>query len=330
MSKKSRDKDIWIGFDLGGTKMLAVAFDSSFSEIGKIKRQTKANLGAAKGVQRIIGTIHQALENAKMSPRQIKGIGVGSPGPLDLRKGIILEAPNLGWKNVDLKMNLEKEFKCPAVIANDVDAGTYGEYRFGAAQKARCVVGVFPGTGIGGGCVYHGEIIQGERNSCMEIGHLPVMPEGALSGCGLQGTLESVASRLSISAAVAAAAYRGEAPYLMSHAGTDLKNIRSGMIAESIKQGDITVEKIVYKSAQWIGYTMAGVVHLLSPDIILLGGGLVEAMPDLFIEAVSDTINKHLLPSFHGTFKIKIATLGDDAVVKGAAALSKKLITADK
>ncbi|MFP6693965.1 MAG: ROK family protein, partial [Pirellulales bacterium] len=168
----SEENLCWIGFDLGGTKMLATVFDSRFEIVGRERTKTKGYEGAEAGVARIIKTIRKAMENAKVSDEQLGGIGIGIPGPLDLDRGLILNTPNLGWTNVRIKDLLEDEFSCPTVIANDVDAGVYGEYRFGAGRDARTVVGVFPGTGIGGGCVYEGNILRGKTGSCMEIGHV--------------------------------------------------------------------------------------------------------------------------------------------------------------
>src|SRR5579863_1661342 len=273
--------ECWIGFDLGGTKMLSILFDSSFRPLVRKRRKTKGHEGAQSGIARIMESISETLAEAGVSREALRGIGLGSAGPLDLDEGIILDAPNLGWKDVRMKAALEKEFACPAVVLNDVDAGVYGEYRFGAARSSRCAVGVFPGTGIGGGCVYEGKIVRGKTNSCMEIGHIQVVPDGPLCGCGLQGCLEAVASRLAISAAAAQAAFRGHAPHLLEIAGTDLEDIRSGALADAIAAGDTVVESIVRLAAKHIGTTLAGVVHLLSPDCVVLGGGLVEAMPKL-------------------------------------------------
>jgi glucokinase len=312
--------ECWIGFDLGGTKMLAVVFDSSLRPVLRKRRKTKGHEGVETGVDRIVETIHDALTEAGMERGALRGIGLGSAGPLDLDAGIILDAPNLGWKDVKLKAALEKEFDCTAVVMNDVDAGVYGEYRFGAGRDARCVVGVFPGTGIGGGCVYEGKILRGKTNSCMEIGHIQVVPDGPLCGCGLYGCLETVASRLTISAAAAQAAYRGQAPHLFELAGTDLNNIRSGALAAAIDAGDTVVETIVRVAARHIGTAVAGVVHLLAPDCVVLGGGLIEAMPKLFVKEVSASARKSVLPSFLDTFKIVPAQLGDDSTALGAAA----------
>ncbi len=309
-----------IGFDLGGTKMMAAVFDGEFNVVSRRRRKTRGHEGQKAGLDRIAETIDQALQEANVAPDRVASIGVGCPGPLDLDKGIICDAPNLGWKDVAIREFLEKKYNCPAVIANDVDAGVYGEFRFGGGKGARCVVGVFPGTGVGGGCVYEGKILRGAKSSCMEIGHVQVMRDGPRCGCGLKGCLEAVASRLAISAAASAAAYRGQAPKLRALAGTDLTEIRSSTLADAIKQGDTVIENIVKDAARNIGVVVGGVIHLLSPDAIILGGGLVEAMPKLFVEEVKEAARKNVMEAYRDSFKVVAAKLGDDAGALGAAA----------
>lgn len=318
---ESSETAYWAGFDLGGTKMLASVFDDSFKTVlGKKRRKTKGQEGAKAGVSRMIDTLEDALEEAGITKKQLNGIGVGCPGPLNLDLGIILNTPNLGWKNVKLRDALEEAFQCPVVIGNDVDIGLYGEYKFGAAKGARCAVGIFPGTGIGGGCIYDGKILRGKTSSCFEIGHIPILPKGPTSGIGLEGTLESVSSRLSIASLAAAAAYRGDAPVLLEIAGTDLSEIRSGTLAKSVEKGDKAVEDIIIQAAHWIGVGAATAVQLVTPEVLVLGGGLVEAMPDLFKKEVRASMEEHLMPSYKNTVDVKIAQLGDDSCVTGAAA----------
>jgi len=314
-----------LGFDLGGTKMLSCVFDSDYKTKGRVRKKTKAFLGQKAGVERIIEMMEETLEEAKLDPSDLAGIGVGCPGPLDLNKGIVRETPNLGWTDVPLQSTLEKAFKCPAVILNDVDAGVYGEYRFGAGKEARCVVGIFPGTGIGGGCIYEGSIFRGAKTSCMEIGHMRVMPDGPRCGCGRTGCLESVASRLAIASAAAQAAHRGDAPYLMKNYGSDLADIRSGALSNSVKHGDKVVEELIRQAASKIGVASGSLVNLLAPDVIILGGGLVEEMPDLFTEEVKKAAGRSCMPSYAGSFDVFAAKLGDDAAVLGAAAWSQKV-----
>lgn len=321
----SGEPQYWIGFDLGGTKMLAALFDAKFRVLARRRRKTKGHEGAESGVQRMIQAIEFVLAEAELTPRRLAGIGVGCPGPVDLQHGVIHEAVNLGWREVPLKEMLEKHFGCPVEVANDVDAGVYGENRFGAAQGARTVVGVFPGTGIGGGCVYNGKILAGGSISCMEIGHMHVVRNGKWCGCGRRGCLESEASRLAISAEAAKAAYRGQAPHLMRLAGTDLAAIRSGILAEAIQSGDEVVERIVCDAAGWIGDAVATLVHLVAPDVVVLGGGLVEALPDLYVREVSKRAKAGVMPAYAETFRVVPAKLGDDASVMGAAAWVEKL-----
>jgi glucokinase len=319
-------RDLWVGFDLGGTKMMAAICDSGFQVLGRKRKATKGSEGAEAGIDRVNSAIRRALEEADVEIDRIAGIGIGVPGPLDLENGIVLETPNLGWSNLPIRDILEEEFGVPVVLVNDVDAGVYGESLFGAARDAKCVIGLFPGTGIGGGCVRNGEIFTGHRYSCFEIGHIQVQPDGPLCGCGRRGCLEAVASRLAISSGAARAAFRGQAPALKARAGTDLSNIRSGALAESIREGDTVVEQIVRDAARQLGVAAASLVNILGPDMILLGGGLVEALPGIYVEEVQRAAEQQVMPSFQNTFKVAVASLGDFASVKGAAAWAKVTI----
>ena len=312
--------DVWVGFDLGGTKMLASIFDSSFEILGRARKSTLNSVSPKKNLKRIARTIDEALEEAGRDRQSILGIGIGCPGPVNMTTGLVHEAINLGWRDVEVGEWLSDSMECPVRVVNDVDAGVYGEYRFGVARDSRCVVGIFPGTGIGGGCVYEGRILRGQGITCMEIGHFPVDPGGPSRGNGRCHTLEHVSSRLSIAAAAAQAAYRGHAPHLAEHVGTEVATIRSGALRKAIAAGDQVIEGIVREAAEWIGVTAAGIVHVLAPDTIVLGGGLVEAMPDLFRNAVAGSCHKNLLQSYRNTYRVVTAELGDDASVLGAAA----------
>ena len=314
---------VWIGFDLGGTKMLAVAFDDKLQVLGRKRRKTRGTEGSDSGVDRIYGTIEKVLEESKIDPKRLAGIGIGCPGPVDPSTGNIYLAVNLGWDDVPIGAKLSDKFSVPTVVLNDVDAGVYGEYRKGAAQDARCAVGIFPGTGIGGGCVYEGKIFRGSKITCMEIGHTRITSSARSSGYELPGTLEAEASRLTIAAEAAKAAYRGDAPHLMKSVGTDLADIRSGALAESIAAGDKVIRQLVVDSMETVGYAVVNLVHILAPDKIILGGGLVEALEELVISTVRKTAQKHVLAPYRGTFEIVAAKLGDDATALGAAAWSQ-------
>ncbi|MDA8744195.1 ROK family protein [Rubripirellula amarantea] len=330
VSKKNSGKKFWIGFDLGGTKMLTIAYDDDWKELGRRRRKTRGREGSDSGSHRIISTITRLLDENELDVGDIAGIGIGCPGPIDLVKGDILSTPNLGWDDVQIGSLLTKHFKCPTVVLNDVDAGVFGEYQFGAAKGSRCAVGIFPGTGVGGGCVYEGKILQGAGISCMEIGHTKIASSTRGSGFAIPGTVESEASRLTIAAEAAKAAIRGDAPYLFKKTGTDVVEIRSGAIADSIENGDKVVRKLVEEAAEAIGMAVMNIVHILAPDKIILGGGLVEAMEDLIVSTVKKTAQKSVMSVYKDRFDVVAAKLGDDAGVLGAAAWAKEQITKSK
>lgn len=316
----------WIGFDLGGTKMLAAVYDEQYQCLGRERKKTKGFQGEKAGLDRIVKCIHNAIENAEQSLDDLQAIGIGCPGPIDHQEGVLLQAPNLGWKNVPIAQQLSKIFKKPVVLVNDVDAGVYGEYRFGAGVGVKNLLGVFPGTGIGGGFVHNGEIFQGTNISCMEIGHIPTIPNGPIASAGLPGSLESVSSRLAIASLVAQAAYRGEAPSIVEQAGTDLSNIRSGLLANAIQQDEPIVTEIIGRAIIQLGRSVAGFVHMLAPDCIVLGGGLAEAMPEFMIQKLKQGLEEWLLPEYRKISKVVVAELGDDASVQGAAAWARHVL----
>jgi len=311
----------WLGVDLGGTKMLAALFTDKFKLLVERKEKTSGQDGAKAVVARLQQLIAATVAEAGIQEKQLGGIGLGVPGPVNVRTGTVLSAPNLGWHNLPLQQILTRSCKRPVHVFNDVDAGTYGEYRFGTGEQARCVIGLFPGTGIGGGCVYEGRIFTGRENSCFEIGHMQAVPDGRLCGCGRHGCLEAHASRLAIAADAAAAAYRGQAPALLKLAGTDLRDLKSRTLAKSIAAGDRAVEDIVRRAARQLGVAAASVVNLIAPDIIVLGGGLVEALGKLYLEEVRAGVMHHAMPLLADRVKIRAAQLGDHASVLGAAAL---------
>ncbi len=211
---KRPDKSYWIGFDLGGTKMMACILDDKYQVIAVAKKSTQGTQGPIKGLARIKSTIDEALAIAGLSRTQIKGIGIGCPGTVNSEKGILIHAPNLGWDRLPLGPRLSTTYKCPVKILNDVDAGTYGEYALGAGKGARSLMGVFPGTGLGAGFVYNGQLIQGKNVSCMELG-LIWLP-GTHLNSPLPGAvlLEDLTSRLGIAAASSVECYRGKAKLL--------------------------------------------------------------------------------------------------------------------
>lgn len=317
----------YCGFDLGGTKMLCVLLDEKLKVVSRKKKKSKGMEGPHAGVIRIVDLIRETIADANLPLEGLASIGIGCPGPVDMERGIVHLAVNLKWKNVPLGNLLVDAFQRPVSVLNDVDAGVFGEYCVGAAIGAHSVAGIFPGTGIGGGFVYDGKILRGRRHTGMEIGHTRIATTEHSSGTRMTGTLESEASRLAIAANCAKLAIRGEAPTLLKSAGTDLAEIRSKALAAAVKGGDEAVENVIRKAARTVGYSCVNLIHLLTPEVIVLGGGLVEALSEIYLEEVQKTVANNVLECYADTFEIKLAKLGDDAGAIGAAIWAAQQVT---
>jgi glucokinase len=314
------EKPFWIGFDLGGTKMLACVLDENYNVLGSARKSTQGSQGAAKGVKRITSTIEEAMKEAGVSRSQIQGIGIGCPGTVNSARGILIHAPNLGWNRIPLGPGLSKAFGCPVSVLNDVDAGTYGEYTLGAGKGSRSLLGVFPGTGLGAGFVYDGRIIQGRNISCMELGNLWL--PGTHIGSAKPGAvlLEDLTSRLGIASAASVECYRGKAPALEAKTGAELKEMKSKALSNSYKAGEPGTVAVFDNSIHFLGMGIAMVVNLLAPDHITLGGGLVEEMPAMYVRSLRQHVAHYAMPEIFQGIKFSVAKLGGNAVAIGSAA----------
>jgi glucokinase len=319
-AKKLRNVPFWIGFDLGGTKMMASVLDANYNVLGFARKSTNGSEGAAKGRGKIVKAVHEAIEAAGVSPKGIQGIGIGCPGLVNPEKGLLVFAPNLGWTNMALRKLLQTEFKCPVAVLNDVDAGTYGEYILGAGKGARSLLGIFPGTGVGSGFVYNGQLVMGKSISAMELGNL-LLP-GTHIGSPVFGTvtLEDLTSRLALASQAGLACYRGQMPELDKKTEGALRSIRSKALANAFRSGDDAAMIMFRNSIRYLGMGVAMVVNLLAPDRITLGGGLVEELPGLYMNLLKEEVERYAIPELARGIRYSIAKLGDQAVTAGSVA----------
>ena len=309
----------WVGFDLGGTKMQANVYTENWKIEGQRRRKTKGYEGVKEGLGRMIDTLREALQESGVMPSRLGGIGMGFPVPLDLQRGVILDTPNLGWKKVPVKAVLEKEFKCPVVIANDVDVGTYGEYVGGAAKGARCALGVFPGTGIGGGLVYNGDIYHGTRSSCLEIGHICVQPDGPLCGCGRRGCLEVYASATGLRLTALELLARSDTSSRLRNLAFD--DLTARLIFEAAREGDPVALESFEFTGDLLGRKLADAVAYTSPEAIFLFGGLT-ASGELLFGPTRRALEANLLNIYQGTVKLLPSGFPEGmAAILGASAL---------
>lgn len=312
-----------IGIDLGGTKMRLALFDSKFNVLGDIKEKTRPQKGERHFRKTLFDGLDELQAQAKKQKLQVVAVGMACPGFVDADKGVIVDAPNIVFlRNYPILERLTKKTGLPAVILNDVQAGVLGEHALGAGKGCRNLIGIFLGTGIGGGLVLNGELYRGAAGAAGEIGQFLVDPMGPLSGSDRKGVLDNVVGRHAIAAEAAAMAAKQWAPNLYQEAGTNLSEIKGGVLAKAIEAGDKKIEELVRSRARLVGIVLANLVNFLSPDRVVLGGGLVEAMPRLIVNEVEKSMREFAVPYIARRVAVKAAALGGHSVTKGVAKLA--------
>ena len=325
MPRKTANPRATIGIDIGGTKSLYALFDESFEVIAEKKLRTHPGKGGRPAFTReMAGAIRSLLAQARKSKVEVRCVGVGCAGDIDLKRGVIRASPNLEkiLAGYPLREKLEKLTGARVFVGNDVMAGLYGEFRFGAARKARHVIGVWLGTGVGGAVIIDRRIHLGASGHAGDIGNYLLHAVDADHESPRKEVLDNVASRTAIAGVAAALAAKHHAPELRKVAGTDVTDIKAGDLADAIRRGDKKVEKLVRSRVRVVGAALSNLVDFLNPDVIVLGGGLVEAMPGLIRREVSKSIGSHASPKAARAVRVAIAKFGNHAGTLGAAALA--------
>ena len=323
---KKKDRPV-IGVDLGGTKILAAVVAGDNQILARSRKKTKATGEAAPLIDRIATCVEGALAEAKLTAAEVAAIGVGAPGPTDSDAGVVVTMPNLGLDNLPLAAQLTERFGVPAHIENDVNAGTYAEHVLGAAKGAGDVLGVFPGTGIGGGILIGGKLVRGFNQSAGEFGHTVVDVNGPRCGCGVFGCVEAYAGRNRITQEIFARVARGEtsiAAEFMRPNGTH--RLRSKGLARGVAEGDRVITECLEDAARMLGDAVGSAINLLGPETVVLGGGVTEALGDWLIERVTAAARRRALELAFRGVKIVAAQLGDDATCLGAAILAREAL----
>ncbi|NNM54806.1 MAG: ROK family protein [Spirochaetales bacterium] len=313
-----------IGFDLGGTKMLAGLVDSELRVVETVKRKSKSEAGAEAVFQDIAGTLQELLEKSGKNPEEIGAIGLSVPGILDRKKGVVVRTPNLGFSDFPLVARLKEHLPVPVILENDVNAGVWGEYVAGAARGYRHVLGVFPGTGIGGGLIINGDLYLGAGGNAGEIGHMVIQWDGALCGCGQRGHIEALASRGAMAKEAAGLVANGTLTGEYAQLGADIKAFSSKIFAQGIKEDNPAITGIVDRAAELLGVHIGGCLNLLNPELVLIGGGLIEKLGDYYLKRIEKAMRSSAWNFVAQDAHIKAGTLGDHAGIIGAADLAHR------
>jgi glucokinase len=318
-----------IGIDIGGTKSLFALFDDSFAVVEEIKLKTNADRGKKVFNEALTQAIGSLVDKAHKAKLVLAGVGAGIAGSVDFEEGTMVSCPNVPFlEGFPFKAKLAKLTGANAFVLNDVQAGLYGEHQLGAARGAKHVIGIFIGTGIGGGLIINGKLHVGATGHAGDIGNYLLHAIGPLTGSQREGLLDDVASRTAIAGDAAILALKQWAPNLLKDVGTDVSKITSGALAAAIKAGDKAIEKLVRSRARIVGIALSNLVDFFNPDMILLGGGLVEAMPELMREEIKTGIENHSTKAAFRALKIVVARLDSHAITTGAAKLAVDMLLA--
>ena len=324
MAEGASKTEFVVGVDIGGTKIYSGVFGSSMECIGTARVSTKAQRGPDAVIERIVRCVHDAVDECDLPFDQVKGVGVGAPGAVDPENGRVIFAPNLDWKDVGLRKTLEKQLGTPVFLGNDCNVCTLGVYETELKRKPKDVVGIFLGTGIGAGLVLNGEIYTGFNRTAGEIGHMVLEVSGPKCSCGNNGCFEALASRTALFRKIHAAVKEGQKTILTDMLGPDLEDLRSGDLRKAIRRGDKFVDHLVEEAAEYTGIAVANIINLLNPEVVVLGGGIIEALEDEMMAIIVETAMEYAMSGTSKGIEIMASKLGDDAGITGGAVLARR------
>ena len=309
-----------ICLDIGGTKTLGVVFNGKNEIIHRIKKKTKSGGDDSQNVEElIISVVDELIKETGIKKDDIKAIAAGAPGVINQKTGIILSSANLPWKNYDIKTPMEKRFGAKFYIGNDVNVGVLGEYKYGVAKGYKNVVGFFVGTGMGGGLILNGELYTGTDFKAAEYGHMIVLPDGPLCNCGQRGCLEALSSKQGISNYIRIQAKRGRETMMADAVAEGV--FKSKALKKALDAGDPVAVEAVNRACHYLAIATGTMINTFSPDIVVYGGGVVEATGDLFVNKVLEEVDLYCMPSIRPTVTLKSAALGDDSIIYGALSM---------
>jgi len=310
-----------IGIDIGGTNCVvgAVAADGS-RIVGDHSLPTGAARGADAVIADVIAMANRSIATLKAgdSRAEVIGVGIGAPGPLDIRNGIVRLTPNLGWTNLPLRARVGEGLKLAAALENDANCAVHAECWVGAAQHRRYVIGLTLGTGIGGGIVIDGALYHGASDSAAEFGHVVIDNDGPLCGCGNHGCLEAFASGVSIARRARELLAHTGPSVLRELVGGDLTRVTAELVYEAAAKGDLRAQQVADDTARYLGIGVANFVNIFNPDTVVILGGVIHAGEALFAPLRREVAARAFKPAVD-TCTIIPGALGGLAGVYGAA-----------
>ena len=310
---------------MGGTKILSSAINSEDGIIATVKESTVPGESKKHYVNQLSSIIKKTIQEAKVSEESIKAVCIGFPGALDPYTGIVNFAPNLKVRNIPIKKMLEEVISYPVLIENDVNLGALGIKKFGVAKNGKNVLTVFIGTGIGGALTFNGKIYRGSGFVAGEIGHIIIDPQGPRCNCGNKGCFETIASRSAIVKNIESD-IKADKRTVLRKIIKQGRPIKSKALSSAVKEKDEITLKHVDKACETIGFVLANINNLLDLDMIILGGGLMEALDHYMLPRIKAAFKKNVMKGSAKNIKIKSTKLADDAALYGGLALAEEFL----
>lgn len=305
-----------VGIDLGGTKIKGIVVDMKGNIISESTVPTNAADGEEAVFDRILFVIDNVINKSKKSIKEINAIGIGSPGPLDPKKGILYKTVNLPFTYFELVKPIREKYGIPAFLDNDANVAAIGEYMFGAGRGTKNIVYVTVSTGVGGGAIINGAIYRGNTGNALEIGHVTLKEDGPLCNCGNYGCLEALASGTGIARHARRALEQGKESSLNKY-----ENITSYEVFKEAEDGDKVAKEILDYCLNYLGIGIANLIHTFDPEMIIIGGGVTKAGHIVF-DKIQEVVNKRCMKVMAEACKIVPAELAGDSGAMGAAALA--------
>jgi glucokinase len=322
-------KNILVGIDLGGTNIKVGCFDLDLKLLQKTSLGTAADMGPQAVVERLAATIEQLVRQCGLKSGDIAAAGIGTPGPADYKAGIIINSTNMPtFKNFPIRQMLSDFIHCPVAFDNDANVACFGEFAAGAGKSRQVgitdMVFLTLGTGIGGGIVSNSRLIRGSGGNAAELGHIIIYPDGRSCNCGQKGCVEAYASANN-TAKRAAEAIEAGAKSSLAKVLKEKGRLTSRDVYEHLAAGDALAKKITDETAKALALLCVNILHTTEPQRIVFAGGMIAA-GDILLDRIKYYFNREIWKLKKETVEICFATLGEDAGIIGAAALSLELI----
>jgi glucokinase len=331
-AKKRQQQRYIIGVDLGGTKIMAGALSEDGTQhFGMRSVSTQANQGQDAVVERMIalieGVILDTIAQTGASRGDFIGVGIGAPGPLDRERGIVIVAPNLGWRDFPLRDLIQDRLGLEAALDNDANCATYGEWWQGAARGSKITIGFTIGTGIGGGIVIDGKLFHGASDVAGEVGHTTIELNGRHCKCGNYGCLEAYASGPAIATRAREVLVREESASLLpTLVAGKLEDITAATVYEAATRGDAVANEIVRDTARYLGAGIANLLNVLNADTIVVAGGVTAAGDTLFVPLRAEVRRRAFRPAVEAARIVPAELPGTAGVVGAVATFKQKML----